>query len=90
MFRVLSSTSIQEMSTMATPSTSKRVTFNADAELLAEAQVALGAATTTDTINEALGQIVRRRRRERLLEVDLSDLTPEVLAEIRRGRTGRW
>ena len=75
---------------MTTPSSAKRVTFNADAALLREAREALGTSTTTDTINGALGEIVRRRRRERLLEIDLSDLTPEVLAEIRRGRTGRW
>jgi len=75
---------------VATPTSIKRVTFNADAALLAEAREALGTSTTTDTINAALSEVVRQKRIEAFLAVDLSDLTPEVLAEIRRGRTGRW
>lgn len=68
-------------------STIKRVTFNADANLLEEAREALGTLNTTDTLNGALDEVVRRRRREHLLELDLSDLTPAVLEEIRRWRT---
>lgn len=72
---------------MATPSSVKRVTFNADADLLAEARAVLGTSSATGTINAALGEVVRRHRRERLLTHDFSDLTPEVLDAIRRWRT---
>ncbi len=72
------------------PTTTKRVTFNADADLLAAAQEALSTGSTTETLNAALAEVVRLHRVERLLAADLSDLTPEVLETIRRGRTGRW
>jgi Arc/MetJ family transcription regulator len=79
---------------MAIPSAAKRVTCNADAELLAQAQEALGTATTTDTINTALAEIVRRTRVEALLAHDFSNLSPEMLAEMQRpripGQTTEW
>jgi hypothetical protein len=72
------------------PTTTKRVTFNADAGLLAAAQEVLATGSTTETLNAALAEVVRIHRVERLLEQDFSFLTPEVLEELRRGRTGRW
>jgi Arc/MetJ family transcription regulator len=72
------------------PRQTKRVTFNANAELLAEAQAALGTGSTTETLNSALAEVVRRARLESLAGREFPDLTPEVLEEIRRGRTGRW
>jgi Arc/MetJ family transcription regulator len=72
---------------LATPSATKRVTFNADADLLAQARDALGTTTTTDTINAALAEIVRRTRVHALLDHDFSNLTPEMLAQMHRPRT---
>ena len=81
--------SIRKVRTIA-PRRSKRVTFNADAELLAEAQAALGTGCTTETLNTALAEVARRARLESLARRGFPDLTPEVLDEIRRGRTSRW
>lgn len=68
----------------------KRVTFNADARLLEEAREVLGTTSTTDTLNGALSEVVRQARLRSLSERTFPDLTPEALAEIRRGRSGRW
>jgi len=65
----------------------KRMTFNADADLLERAQQVLGTATATDTINAALADVVRREALKGLCDLPIDDLTPEVLKELRRPRT---
>lgn len=65
----------------------KRMTFNADADLLEKAQKALGTATATDTINAALAHVVRREILAGLCDLPIDDLTPEVLTELRKPRT---
>ena len=64
----------------------KRMTFNADAELLARAQQLLGTTTATDTINTALAQVVRRSGLADLRNLPIDDLTPEVLKQLRKPR----
>jgi Arc/MetJ family transcription regulator len=64
----------------------KRMTFNADADLLARAQQVLGTATATDTINTALAEVVRRDDLSRLVDLVPPDLTPEMLRELRKPR----
>jgi len=65
----------------------KRMTFNADADLLQRAQQALGTSTATDTINMALAEVVRRDDQARLTDLIPSDLTPEMLRQLRQPRT---
>lgn len=65
----------------------KRITFNADADLLAAAQKALGARTATDAINQSLAHVVRRQALQRLAGYEFPDLTPEALAHLRAPRT---
>ncbi len=64
----------------------KRMTFNADADLLARAQQVLGTQTATDTINRALAEVVRRSDLAGLRDLPIDDLTPEVLKELRKPR----
>jgi Arc/MetJ family transcription regulator len=56
----------------------KHTTIDLDAELVAAAAVALGTTRTTDTIHEALRDVVRRRARMSILDfrpaLDLADL----------------
>jgi hypothetical protein len=66
----------------------RRITFHADAPMLAAAQQALGTTTVTETINRSLAEVVRGARLRRLAERRLPDLTPEMLAELRRPRFG--
>ncbi len=63
--------------------------MNVDLDLVKEAQEVLGTNGTTETVHAALREIVRRRRLERLLKHDFSNLDIE---EIRRARweTGDW
>lgn len=70
------------------PEKVKRITFNADARLLAEARGVLGAGSTTATLNGALAEVVRQARLRSLSRRVFPDLTPEALAEMRQGRTG--
>lgn len=65
----------------------KRMTFNADADLLQQAQKVLGTVTATDTINTALAEVVRRDAVSGLADLHLPDLTPEMLRELRKPRT---
>ncbi len=65
----------------------KRMTFNADADLLQRAQQALGTSTATDTINMALAEVVRRDDQARLTDLIPPDLTPEMLRQLRQPRT---
>ena len=55
----------------------KRMTFNADADLLARAQQVLGTATATDTINTALAERGPKHQRQ----VGHADLLIAVAAE---------
>ena len=57
--------------------------MNVDLDLVKEAQEVLGTNGTTETVHAALREIVRRRRLERLLKHDFSNLDVE---EIRRSR----
>ncbi len=65
----------------------KRMTFNADADLLQRAQQVLGAATATDTINRALAQVVQTESLTRFADLPPLDMTPEMLSELRKPRT---
>ena len=65
----------------------KRITFNADADLLEAAKKALGTTSATDAINMSLAEVVRRDAGMRLLDNGFPDLTPEMLRELRRPRT---
>ncbi len=64
----------------------KRMTFNADADLLARAQQVLGTTTATDTINRALAEVVRTHDLGSLVDLPIDDLTPEVLKHLRKPR----
>lgn len=64
----------------------KRMTFNADADLLARAQQVLGTQTATDTINRALAEVVRTHDLASLVDLPIDDLTPEVLKQLRKPR----
>ncbi len=57
--------------------------MNVDLDLVREAQEVLGTQGTTETVHAALREIVRRRRLERLLRHDFSNLDVD---EIRRSR----
>ncbi|MGD0453755.1 MAG: type II toxin-antitoxin system VapB family antitoxin [Solirubrobacteraceae bacterium] len=65
----------------------KRTTINLDSELVAEAREVLHTRNTTDTVQSALREVVRRERLKRLTEWDLGGLTLEDLKEMRRSRT---
>lgn len=64
----------------------KRTTINLDSELVAEAREVLHTRNTTDTVHDALRDVVRRERLKRLGEWDLGGKTPEDLKELRRSR----
>jgi Arc/MetJ family transcription regulator len=63
----------------------KHTTIDLDQELVREAATVLGTTRTTDTVHAALSDVVRRRRRESLLEVS-TDLDLEALDVIRSHR----
>lgn len=65
----------------------KHTTVNLDLDLLRAAQEALGTSGTTETIHDALREVVRKHRRRWLIEHDLPDLTLESLEELRRTPT---
>jgi len=67
----------------------KRTNINLDTDLVEQAAQQLGTRRTTDTVHEALRDVVARARRARLAERDFEDLTPESLEAMRRpaGRT---
>jgi Arc/MetJ family transcription regulator len=73
----------------------KRTTINLDSELIAEAREVLKTRNTTDTVHDALREVVRHERLERLTEWELEGLTLEGIKEMRRSRVetrpwGRW
>jgi len=63
----------------------KHTTIDIDIDLLREAGEALGTSRTTDTVHAALDDVVRRRRRLTLLNID-TDLDLEMLDELRAHR----
>lgn len=67
----------------------KRTNINLDMDLVDEAAHELGTQRTTDTVHQALREVVARARRARLAQRDLEDLTPDALEAMRRpvGRT---
>ena len=67
----------------------KRTNINLDMELVERAAHELGTHRTTDTVHEALRDVIARARRGRLAQRDFEDLTPESLEAMRRpsGRT---
>lgn len=65
----------------------RHTTINLDDELVADAAKTLGTRGTTETVHAALREVVARRQRRALVELDLADLTPESLADMRSPRT---
>jgi Arc/MetJ family transcription regulator len=67
----------------------RRTNINLDMDLVEAAAQELGTRRTTDTVHQALREVVARARRARLAERDFEDLTPEALEAMRRpaGRT---
>jgi Arc/MetJ family transcription regulator len=64
----------------------KRTTVNLDTELVGEAREILGARNTTDTVRQALREVVRREHLRRLSEHKWG-MTLEDLKEMRKPRT---
>jgi Arc/MetJ family transcription regulator len=62
----------------------RRTNINLDMDLVDEAARELGTRRTTDTVHQALREVVARARRARLAERDFEDLTPEALDAMRR------
>ena len=62
----------------------RRTNINLDMDLVDEAARELGTQRTTDTVHQALREVVARARRARLAERDFEDLTPEALDAMRR------
>ena len=62
----------------------RRTNVNLDMDLIAQASAELGTHRTTDTVHEALREIVARARRVRLAQRDFEDLAPEVIEKMRR------
>jgi Arc/MetJ family transcription regulator len=54
----------------------KRTNINLDMDLVHEAAHELGTHRTTDTVHQALREVVARARRARLAQRDFEDLTP--------------
>ena len=65
----------------------KRITFNADADLLEQAKKVLGTTSATDAINRSLAEVVRNGSLSTLARDGVPGLTPEMLRELRRPRT---
>jgi hypothetical protein len=65
----------------------KRTSLNLDLDLVADARSVLHTRGTTDTIHEALAEVVRRERLQALSERTFEELTPEALASLRQTRT---
>lgn len=62
----------------------RRTNINLDMDLVAQAAHELGTQRTTDTVHEALRDVIARARRTRLAQRDFEDLTPESLEAMRR------
>jgi Arc/MetJ family transcription regulator len=66
--------------------TVRRTTINLDSELVADAREVLHTRNTTDTVHDALREVVRREDLRRLTEWELEGLTLEGIKEMRRSR----
>ena len=64
----------------------KRTNINLDMDLVQQAAQELGTRRTTDTVHEALRDVIARAQRTRLAQRDFEDLTPESLEALRRAR----
>ena len=62
----------------------KRTNINLDMDLVHKAADELGTHRTTDTVHQALREVIARARRRRLAERDFEDLTPDALEAMRR------
>ena len=62
----------------------KRTNINLDMELIDQAAAELGTHRTTDTVHQALRDVVARARRARLAQRDFEDLTPAAVEAMRR------
>ena len=62
----------------------RRTNINLDMELVERAARELGTQRTTDTVHEALREVIARARRVRLADRDFEDLTPEAIEAMRR------
>lgn len=62
----------------------KRTNLNLDMDLVQQAARELGTVRTTDTVHEALRDVIARARRARLAARDFTDLTPDALEGMRR------
>ncbi len=62
----------------------RRTNINLDMDLVEQAARELGTRRTTDTVHEALRDVVARARRARLAQRNFEDLTPESLEAMRR------
>lgn len=62
----------------------RRTNINLDMDLVEQAARELGTRRTTDTVHQALRDVVGRARRTRLAARDFEDLTPEALEAMRR------
>jgi Arc/MetJ family transcription regulator len=67
----------------------KRTNINLDMDLVHRAAHELGTERTTDTVHQALREVIARARRARLAQREFEDLTPDALEAMRRpvGRT---
>jgi hypothetical protein len=63
-----------------------RTTLNLPEDLLRAAQRSLGTTGITDTVVRSMEEAVRLKLRLRLLEHDMTPLTPELVEELRRPR----
>jgi Arc/MetJ family transcription regulator len=61
-----------------------RTNINLDMDLVDEAARELGTRRMTNTVHQALREVVARARRARLAQRDLENLTPEALEAMRR------
>jgi Arc/MetJ family transcription regulator len=66
--------------------TVRRTTINLDSQLVADARAVLKTRNTTDTVHDALREVVRREDLRRLTEWELEGLTLEGIKEMRRSR----
>jgi Arc/MetJ family transcription regulator len=64
----------------------RRTTINLDSDLVAQAREVLKTRNTTDTVHDALRDVIRRERLNRLGEWDLGGKTLEDMMELRRSR----
>jgi Arc/MetJ family transcription regulator len=64
----------------------RRMTLVVDPDLLRQAQEILHTSSPSETVHQALCEVVALRRRVALLDMELSDLTPDALAHMRWDR----